>query len=93
MFARVNGVDRLFFISSIEDLYRNLNGVCDALCISDQERQMLTIDLDRRISEGRATTDCLAPFASNVIGCSVWSYKKEPNQIGVHFCGRHCQRP
>jgi hypothetical protein len=86
--ARPKDSDRLFFISSAQDLRRNLMGACDALAVPEDECRMLARVADRILAESKPAADSSGPLSTYAIGCSLWSYKEEPSRNSVRFCCR-----
>jgi hypothetical protein len=86
--ARAKDSDRLFFISSAQDLRRNLMRACGAMAVPEEECRMLARAADRVLAESKTTADGSAPPSTYAIGCSIWLYKEEPSRNGVRFCCR-----
>jgi hypothetical protein len=86
--ARPKDSDRLFFISSAQELRCNLMGACDALAVPGEECRMLAAAADRILAESKPAADSPAPLSTYAIGCSIWSCKEVPSRNGVRFCPR-----
>jgi hypothetical protein len=86
--ARAKDRGGLFFISSAQDLRRNLMGACDALAVPEEESRMLARAADRILAESKPAADSSAPLTTYAIGCSIWSYKEKPSRNSVRFCPR-----
>jgi hypothetical protein len=89
--AQAKDSDRLFFISSAQELRRNLMGACDALLVPEEESRMLARAADRIQAESKPAAESPAPLTAYAIGCSIWSYREEPSRNGVRFCCRSRQ--
>lgn len=86
--ARAKDSDRLLFISSAQDLRRNLMGACNALSVPKEECRMLARSADLALAEIKPAAGISAAKSTYVIGCSMWSYKEEPGRGGARFCPR-----
>jgi hypothetical protein len=87
--ARVKDSGRLFFISSAQDLRRNLTAACNALAVPEEECHMLARAADRALAEIEPAGVSPAAESTYAIGCSVWSFKEEPSRTSVRYCPRN----
>jgi hypothetical protein len=84
--ARPKDRNRLFFLFRAQDLRRNLTGACEALAVPEEECRMLASAADRILAEGKLAADGSTPLSGYAIGCSQWSFQREPSSNSIRFC-------